>query len=228
MKGLTISSVVTIAAPHYGTGLARALESRFAKVGHGLRLLADVFGPGHGDLRPRLAFFAAGARASALDFAFHDALATDLLPTVASRLTRAANRSGRLLYSIATCAPPPDESVDPMFRDLFAWTSNDRDEPPPAVPHDNAAWVTSGERLALDASSNDGVVNTLRQLDGNVMAFVLGDHADVIGRYQRRSLVDGKTFDGGLLTSGAKFDDDQFFDLIDIVASCLDGAIHAT
>lgn len=226
---LTIASAVTIAAPHHGTGLARELASRFSKLGHGLRLLVDVFGSVRGDLAPRLRFFAASARTSALDFMFHDALATDLLPTVASALTRAANRTGRPLFSIATCAPAPAaDSVDPMFRDLYTWTSNHDDPPPPDVPHRDATWVTAIGPLALDATTNDGVVTTLRQLDGRVVAFAAADHADVIGRYRRTSLLDGTLFDGGLLTSGANFDDDQFFDLIDVVASCLDGAIHAT
>lgn len=224
--GLELASATTIATPHHGTGLARELAGRFAKIGHGIKLLADVFSSGRGDLAPRLEFFAASAKTSAFDFVFHDALAHDLLPSVASTLTRADNRTGRPVFSIATCAPPPTgDTPDRMFRDLYKWTSNTDDAPPPDAPHD-APWITACGPIALDGAANDGVVTTLRQLDGHVAAFVAADHADVIGRYRRTSLVDGKTFDGGLLTSGASFGDDQFFDLIGVVASCLDRAIR--
>jgi pimeloyl-ACP methyl ester carboxylesterase len=83
----------------------------------------------------------------------------------------------------------------------------------------------------IDAAVNDGVVNSVRQLidphDPNELAgLVIADHFDVVGHYDRELFVtDPKTSEttlrdtsSGLLHSGSRFRDDQFFQLIERVA----------
>jgi hypothetical protein len=71
---------------------------------------------------------------------------------------------------------------------------------------------------AIDPGDSDGIVSTHRQVLGELIGVVVGDHVDVLGRYRRTSLVDEKTIDPGLLTSGAEFGDDEFFALLALVA----------
>jgi pimeloyl-ACP methyl ester carboxylesterase len=66
---------------------------------------------------------------------------------------------------------------------------------------------------------NDGVVNTVRQVvdpddPAQLGGFVVGDHADVLGHYDRQdSLIGGNPYNAGLFHSGAGFGDDEFFKL---------------
>jgi hypothetical protein len=71
------------------------------------------------------------------------------------------------------------------------------------------------------------VVNTNRQVFGTFAALVLADHGDVLGRYRRTDPFDGSILDPGLLTSGAAFEDDQFFALLRLVARGIADAIGA-
>jgi hypothetical protein len=73
--------------------------------------------------------------------------------------------------------------------------------------------------LEIDGRSNDGVVNTMRQVRGTLGALVVGDHGDVIGRYRRVDPLDQEPIDPGLLTSRANFGDDHFFALLAQIAS---------
>ena len=72
-----------------------------------------------------------------------------------------------------------------------------------------------------------GVVNTVRQIvnpgrRGEVGGFVVADHADVLGHYDRQdALIGGKPYNAGLFHSGAAFGDDEFFGLYRRVAEAI-------
>jgi hypothetical protein len=212
-----IGSVITLSAPHFGTGLANEVTLL-----HGLRLVLDVFGRWDGALLARYAFARAAMKSgvSIRALLFHDDLARDLVPANTSQLTRNARRNGVPLFSFATCTPPPSaDPPDPLFRDLWRWTAEGDDPAHPGDPMPaQLRWITSGAQPAIDARSNDGVVNTRRQVAGTLAAVVVGDHADVLGRFKR----DG---DPGLLTSEATFGRAQFDAMLDRIAECIDCAI---
>ena len=77
------------------------------------------------------------------------------------------------------------------------------------------------------ATLNDGVVNTVRQIvhpdkPEEVSGFVVADHADVLGHYDRQdSLIEGSPYNAGLFHSGAGFGDDEFFKLYRRVAQAI-------
>jgi hypothetical protein len=153
-------------------------------------------------------------------------LANDLRPEISGVLSARPLRSsaeGRV-FSIATVAPrPAPDHSDKLFRDLWRWTQ-DGSRVAAALPHapalaldDITLRLPSQRAIVLPKISetdNDGVVTTERQVLGELTGVVVGDHVDVIGRYRRASLIDGKVIDPGLLTSGAQFGDDEFFGLI--------------
>ena len=82
----------------------------------------------------------------------------------------------------------------------------------------------------IDATTNDGLVNSARQLvrpddPKELVAVVLADHFDVIGHYNRAVFItdergsdERRALGSGLLRSGNHFGDDQFFELYRRVA----------
>jgi pimeloyl-ACP methyl ester carboxylesterase len=77
------------------------------------------------------------------------------------------------------------------------------------------------------AGINDGIVNSACQLvdsssPDELAGIVIADHADVIGHYSRQDAYvqdsRGESLNAGLFTSGARFGDDQFFELYHRVA----------
>jgi hypothetical protein len=80
---------------------------------------------------------------------------------------------------------------------------------------------------AVYVELNDGVVNTIRQVvdpddRSQVGGFVVADHADVLGHYDRQdSLIEGTPYNAGLFHSGAGFGDDEFFKLYRRVAEAI-------
>lgn len=238
-----VRSVTTISAPHFGTALAESALARwssghpsFAAVRDGASALLDL--TRRGDLRSRVRFFFSAMPkvsqmpAFLLQIVIHDELARDLQPNVMSALGRAPFRGDgeSRMFSVITVAPRPTEHPeDKLFRDMWRWTeqAGKKLAPPPISPSwldDVRLRLPSQSTFALpaiDHGDNDGVVSTTRQMLGKAIAVVIGDHVDVLGRYRRESLVDGKVIDPGLLTSGAKFGDDEFFALIDRIASRL-------
>jgi hypothetical protein len=241
-----IQSVTTISAPHYGTGLAlsalacltRKQRVTPAGIRDLMRLGADLLGS-RDAVWTRLHFaLATTFEGSVFPFVchlfFHDKLATDLTPAVASALTNTPNRRGVPIFCIASMAPPPGaHPPDGLFRDLWRWTARGAvgAEPPPPKPHgaptavafDPATLPSSMNDLPPEA--NDGVVNTARQIDagGTYGGIVIADHADVIGSY-RRFDAQGRLIEPGLLTSAARFGDEQFSRLLALVAAGILGA----
>ncbi len=98
---------------------------------------------------------------------------------------------------------------------------------------DDARLIMSSETLPpahLDAQTNDGVVNAVRQLivpsdQSELAGLVIADHFDVLGYYDRRqSIADGGEDDvqvSGLLHSGSFFRDTEFFTLYRKVADVI-------
>jgi pimeloyl-ACP methyl ester carboxylesterase len=232
-----VSSVTTIAAPHFGTGLAESPLARWSG-GHlsvpAVRdmALAALDVARRGDLGSRIRFAMSatpGVRKMPLflvQMMVMNELARDLRPQVLGALSaRPVRRSaeGRV-FSLATVAPRPEGGhPDKLFRDMWRWTHDGTRihssfPQPPAAPLDDAGLRLPSQRgirlPPIDAGDNDGVVNTQRQILGETIGVVVGDHADVLGRYRRSSLIDEKVIDPGLLTSGADFGDDEFFGLL--------------
>jgi pimeloyl-ACP methyl ester carboxylesterase len=232
-----VQSVTSISAPHFGTGLAESPLARFA-AGHPTPLALRDFARGaldlgrRGDLESRLRFALSSAPGMSkmpfflLHMLLMNELADDLRPEVLSALSAVPLRSsaeGRL-FSIATVAPrPADDHSDKLFRDLWRWT-RDGSQAAAACPHapaaaldDRALRLPTQREMPLPpvaVDDSDGVVTTQRQVSGELIGVVVGDHVDVIGRYRRSSLIDDQVIDPGLLTSGALFGDDEFFALL--------------
>ncbi|HEY1955131.1 MAG TPA: hypothetical protein VGH28_05950 [Polyangiaceae bacterium] len=242
-----LESVVTISAPHFGTALAESALARWSAGRPSLGAVRDAAAAAfdllrRDDLRSRIGFFfSAMPKVSQTPFflaqlAIRDELARDLHPSVSSDLARIPFRDGAArLACVVTVAPrPPEDHPDKLFRDMWRWTFEGAKTLAPA-PVDATALASPELRLApqaslplpaIEAGDNDGVVSSLRQVAGEPLALVLGDHVDVLGRYHRASLLDGKIIDPGLLTSGARFGDDEFFALLDRVAGRLERCIR--
>ena len=91
--------------------------------------------------------------------------------------------------------------------------------------------------MHIDAASNDGIVNTIRQLidpqsSEELASVVVADHFDVVGHYDKELwVVDPETGKehlaakrSGLLHSGSEFRDDQFFELMRRVVNAMSPA----
>jgi len=249
-----IKSVVTISAPHYGTGLA---DSRLARWGENplrhptailpeARTLIDLL-----LLVPRDVAAAAGFEFAApndvIKFMWQIArnrdLVEDLKPermeAVRARLTSDPEIA---LTCFVSGTMPRDDATrpsDPFFKDMYRLTQGSEAVSPVVrdcdrflrtLVHEQPDLVIrSGESHmpAISPTLNDGVVNTVRQIVDpgrreEVGGFVVGDHADVLGHYDRQdALIGGKQYNAGLFHSGAAFGDDEFFGLCRRVAQAI-------
>ena len=257
-----ITSVVTIAAPHYGTYLA---ESRLAHWGenpfrHPGALLPEAITLLHLALGvPRAAAALAGLPLASpndvvkfmLEVARHHELIADLRPANMERLRSTFDPDPAVPLTCFVTGtevqPQGDRPSDPFFQDLYGLTAGDDQRPAPSaavercggllrsVVKSRPGLVIRSESGAMPASIdlglNDGVVNTVRQLvdpddECQVGGFVVADHADVLGHYDRQdALIDGPPYNAGLFHSGAGFGDDEFFTLYRRVAHILLKAI---
>jgi len=231
-----LASVTTLATPHHGTCLARsapALLLQRQPSWRGLREVAEAAAAAlrRDRLEERLRFASAallgGDGRHFYANLMNGDLIADLDPLVTIQLTGADNRRPDVpLFSIVTIAPPPGggRDEDELYAALWRWTQEQADDPtlpaPPRFPAGTAPLISAlPEAPRVDAHASDGVVNSARQVDGTFLGLVVGDHADVLGGYRRADPLDGRVIDPGLLTSGACFGDDQFFALLDLVAS---------
>ena len=127
-----VSSVVSIAAPHFGTGLAMTQIGQFVS-GHPslaaardlLRATLDIARRGDLESRAKFAMSAAPSAAKMPSFLLQmmlmKDLARDLRPDVLGRLSSRPLRSETLdrAFSVVTVAPrPPEDHPDKLFRDL--------------------------------------------------------------------------------------------------------------
>jgi pimeloyl-ACP methyl ester carboxylesterase len=231
-----IRSVTTVAAPHFGTGLAESPLARFAGGRPSLLAIRDMTRAGldlarRGDLSSRIDFaLSASPQLEKMPFFLFrmmlmNELARDLRPAVSAPLSARPVRPSAegSVFSIATVAPRPDhDHSDKLFRDMWRWTHRGSVEASPTslqahAFEDPELRLPSQRGMTLPAiapGDNDGIVTTNRQVIGELIGLVVGDHVDVLGRYRRSSLVDEKVIDPGLLTSGADFGDDEFFALL--------------
>lgn len=142
---------------------------------------------------------------------------------VAGAEPRRGGRPSEAFYRELCAVTADDKSlgVGPMeaaTRSLAEWMAR-----PGAVIHSPESVVPR----TLDARLSDGVVNSARQLldpgDASQFGgFVVGDHADILGHYDRQdALIEGDLLDAGLLHSGAGFGDDEFFALLHRVADAI-------
>ncbi len=133
-------------------------------------------------------------------------------------------------------APRPS---DPFFRDMYRLTQGSEAVTPivsecdrflrTVVQEHPDLVIRSGESNlpATSPTLNDGVVNTVRQIVNpgrweEVGGFVVADHADVLGHYDRQdALIGGKPYNAGLFHSGAGFGDDEFFTLYRRIAEAI-------
>lgn len=254
-----IRSVIGIAAPHHGTNLANApiakllanpLEQLVTDPIAQLRALPSV-GRQLWDLS-RLATEAAegevawsvlGRLPESSKFLWgvlaRRGLIEDLAPR-AMESTRLHWAPGKVFMRSFVTAVQGADRADPFFRDLYELTSDTRDAPPTDTTRKalvqlneraRAAIRSQPEQPTFSESTNDGVVNCVRQLldpsDPDELAgIVVADHADVLGHYDRQdAFVDDKPLNLGLFHSGAGFGDDQFYELYRRVAEELSEVI---
>jgi hypothetical protein len=149
------------------------------------------------------------------------------------------------LTCFVTCAMPNPSPVtarldgpDALFLYLVNHTAGARVTPSAAVL-DNirrldacqdvicSPSLTTRPRHAFDPVDNDAVVNSCRQLvpDAELGGIVHADHADVLGHYDRRDpLHPERIINEGVFRSGARFGDNEFFDLYGRVAKLIANA----
>ncbi len=251
-----IKSVVTISAPHYGTGLA---DSRLARWGENplrhptailpeARTLLDLLLLIPRDLAATAGFEFAAPN-DVIKFMWQIAVNRDLIedlrPTkmeeVRARLQPHSDPEIALICFVTGTMPRDDgtHSSDPFFQDMYGLTQGSDGVSPEvqrcdgflrtlAQEHPDLV-IRSGESEmpAISPTLNDGVVNTVRQIVNpgrreEIGGFVVADHGDVLGHYDRQdALIGGKPYNAGLFHSGAAFRDDEFFALYRRVAQAI-------
>jgi hypothetical protein len=83
------------------------------------------------------------------------------------------------------------------------------------APHCDQLLARASEiPFALDSASNDGIVPTLSQIYGDILAAVVGDHLDVVGQFPGA----GNDPHGDWLPSGSRFDEERFRRVWDAIA----------
>jgi hypothetical protein len=153
----------------------------------------------------------------------------------------------RLVCFVTGTEPRTDRvrPSDPLFADLYALTAHSGTVSPtvqrcarflekyvaahPQIVIRNKATVMP----VISPALNDGVVNTARQIVHETPAelggFVVADHADSLGHYDRQDgLIDGTPYDAGLFHSGAAFEDPQFYQMYWRIAEVILGARDRT
>jgi pimeloyl-ACP methyl ester carboxylesterase len=249
-----IKSVVTISAPHWGTGLADTRIARFVE--NPLRHPMAIFREAGTILDliriiPRDLLFAAGVEVAApndvLRFVWqaiqHRDLIADLRPAnmedVRARLVPDPLIALTCFVTGTRPRHDSDRPSDPLFVDLYRLTEGSptvspaiddcerfldellRDQP------DVVIRGSDGKMPAMSVTLNDGLVNTVRQIVSpgrpeEVGGFVVADHCDVLGHYDRKdTMIGGKAYNAGLFHSGAAFGDDEFFGLYRRVAQAI-------
>jgi hypothetical protein len=247
-----ISSVATVAAPLLGstladTPLARALADvrrlpalLGANLPESLRLVLEVAG-----LVPRDLAAATGlatlklpdAASFVLQVLEDHKLIGDLLPARMAEIRQKVGERYLVDGLPITCfvtAARLAADADAFFRHVYEltaasarqhpWGPGDRrleDLDPSLVV---ASQEVAPPPRAIEASDNDGIVNSRSQLlpGATLGGVVVADHADVMGHYDRMDeLVDQRTLNAGLFHSGSHFGDDEFFALYGRIARAL-------
>lgn len=176
--------------------------------------------------------------------ALHRELIADIRPAQMEKLRATlAPEPGVTLTCFVAGTKMPDRSEWPrgsFFTDMYALTRGNGAASPAVdgcrrllqdLVERRSELVIRSEQSGLPdgihVELNDGVVNTVRQMvdpddPAQLGGFVVGDHADVLGHYDRQdSLVGGNPYNAGLFHSGAGFGDDEFFKLYRRVAESI-------
>jgi pimeloyl-ACP methyl ester carboxylesterase len=243
-----VRAVTTISAPHYGTALLDSPAGKF--VAHPLQdlqgalpfaragaALLDLVGKDAGTLFDLHSLQFPDAARFVGSVVTHHELLDELSPASMLRVRQLARADARArltcFVSGADVRKEGPRRSDPFYARMNAFGFAATTLPPEPVLSaltriENAseiAWIQNPEapRFRLKAGTNDGVVNTSRQLLPEAMlgGIIVGDHADVLGYYDRMDLATGHATNTGLFRSGADFGDDQFFSLYQKVAESL-------
>jgi pimeloyl-ACP methyl ester carboxylesterase len=178
------------------------------------------------------------------EVAFHRGLIADLRPANMEKLRSALKpEPGVVLTCFVTgteLRARSERPSDSFFTDMYGLTKGDgkaslavngcrdllndlvRRKPDLVIRSDHSRMPR-----AIHRELNDGVVNSVRQIvdpkdPSQVGGFVIADHADVLGHYDRQdALIEGSPYNAGLFHSGAGFGDDEFFKLYRRVAEAI-------
>jgi pimeloyl-ACP methyl ester carboxylesterase len=250
-----IATLVTIASPHHGTCLADApIAALLADPLRHLQILPALAVPlanlarlvaAQSDSPVIAAYMLRNLPESSRflwNIVMHRGLITDTSPRAMAAVRAHSVCSRKRFTRCYVTAVPDAGSAEPFFKDLWRLTSNTEESPANEAvirtlellhAHAGEAIREGGPALQFDDRTNDGVVNSARQVldpgDAQQLAgMVVADHADVIGHYDRQdSLVTGESLNVGLFHSGAGFGDDSFFELYRRVAADLVTSIRA-
>ncbi len=130
------------------------------------------------------------------------------------------DRAGVQYGSVVTRARPPGlrslvgagfgpyaQATHALFAVLYRFAAGRPGDPPGRLTSDQVAALQQGYGRVPDHRANDGIVPTLSQLWGDVIAAVWADHHDVIGHFRGRTHVP-RHFDW--VASGTGFDRPHF------------------
>lgn len=142
----------------------------------------------------------------------------------------ASNRPGVQYDCVATAAPPPpynyrlDDMISPervllaavfiAFHTINRWHHGQYPYPRPDIETVNK--LRDDLPFEVGDQTNDGIVPTMSQLSGRLIAAVTADHLDVVGQFHR---PDEKLSDW--LPSGSLFDQERFEALWGVVADAI-------
>jgi hypothetical protein len=245
-----IATIACMGTPFLGTTLSDSEVARFlAGSRHLPPSLREVVGISTGLFHllkeneaslERLAAIARGIPAAAgmvTQLACHRELIGELSPRqMLERYQKLERDLQPKLACFASFVEPPEPAhSSSFFRRLYGYTAQHTENPIGGELLDANKKLLEGARVirgataarvALSASSNDGVVNTLRQLPPgaraeDVAGVVIADHADLLGYFDRVDPRTGQESQISIFRSGATFRDDQFFELFDAVAQRL-------
>jgi hypothetical protein len=251
-----VQSIVTISAPHYGTGILDSSALQF--LAHPVRgpqgalslsrVLASLPRTAFRDLR--LIFSALDLKALQLpdlltwlkSIATHRQLLEELTPAHMAAIRGTVEPLDRPLACFVSGADVQTTGTrqsDPLYAAIHSLA---RTQTAPPVPEVTAAmtklretpdslWIrnTASAKLHIDVGASDGVVNSARQwLAGTTLGgIVVGDHCDVIGDYDQLDESSRRRSNTGLFQSGAGFGDGQFTELWRQVGARLADAVEA-
>jgi hypothetical protein len=241
--------VTTLSAPHFGTALLESSAARFLEQGDlrdalpFLRAAGPLLSLALKDMSQldQLLNLNTKQLPTVWRFVFsvmrHHELLDELRPAamedVRARIAPDPNVKLTCFVSGADTVDGPRPS-DPFYREIVEFCRIGAQLPEaPAIRANmdrlraspSSLWVRDAASAPynIDAGTSDGVVNTARQLlDGAELGgIVLGDHADVIGDYDRFDVASNQLVSAGIFRSGASFGDDQLLELYRRVAAAL-------
>jgi pimeloyl-ACP methyl ester carboxylesterase len=245
-----VKAVVTVSAPHYGTCLLDSSVAEFVAHGKlmgalpFLRATGPLFSLAFKDMSQIDTLLNLNTKQlpDVWRFVFsvirHHELLDELTPrameALRARVDPDPSAKVACFVTGADVREGGDRESDAFYKELNGFGRTGVQEPTIAAVQGNVAriadathdlWIRNPrtQPFRIDPGTNDGIVNTARQvLPGAELAGVIvGDHADVLGDYDRIDIATEQPMYTGIFRSGAGFGDDQFFELYRRVASAL-------